>query len=1041
MRRKIIQFVALLLICSMFSGQHLSLIAAEPSVVEEEVQKGQQKGEEKVDEEKTAQEEFLPSEEETAAENAEDQDVEKMDIPVADSQQINSAGTSESAQQTVKENLTGNIEIIKQDIQKGNFTVRVSGLSDASEIQDVRFAVWSVVGGQDDLTWMITSENKEGSYEMKVNLSDHKYAVGKYLIDVYAVLNSGEQVGIGSTECNMDIESSELEIKEKDDGQYTFTLDKVVVPGGEDAILFAVWSEQGGQDDLVWYNASLNKEGVYQYNWNVKNHKGLGKYNVHVYVRTKGNETKGLGAFEFNIATPSIGDIEIEDINVKKGQFKVAVSNVSNSELVKEIMIPVWSEQGGQDDLVWYGAEKTDDGRYELQVDIKNHKYTDGLYNIHAYITDITGYQYFSASTECVMQAEKGKIQIEKVSEGKYTITLTDLNIPGGVTEVLFPVWSEAGGQDDLVWYSAHENSDGDFAYTLDLSKHRGLGKYNVHAYARKMNGDQIPLLSTEFETDAPVIGNFDIESVDKTNGRFVVKISDIENSDLVKNIKVPVWSQSDQSDLIWYNAKRNLNGEYVAEVDIRDHHYNVGVYNVHCYVEDITGGLTGVGTTTCDMSAGIGSIEVKDQDGTEQTYTISLKGVKVPAGESDIRIAVWGEKNGQNDLVWHVLSRQSDGEYSLDIKVRDHAEMGVYNVNVYGLTQGGEMVGLGSTTFEVSTMPIYAEVLSSEVDGNKGTFRVTISGLMAPSGIQRVEMPMWCADDQSDIAWYTASKLSEGVYTVTMDVKNHGHHFGDYKVHVYVTMGNGIRVGVSSSTVQNISPSNYLYNEYVSDTQRRVWLLGVDGELVQFPTWSDANGQDDIVWYGGTNNGNGIWSVLVDSANHNSGGNYTTHAYVTKNGVRQSVGATTYSLTKVPTDQEMMRLRANSYSSTTGFIALVNRTTHKVGIFQGWQGNWNCIQYWDCSDGKTSTPTVEGVFRVGSRGHHFYSGDAICYWWTQFYGDYLFHSVLYNRYNGSLMDGRLGMGLSHGCVRLDINNAKWIYDTIPSGTTVVVYH
>ena len=56
-------------------------------------------------------------------------------------------------------------------------------------------------------------------------------------------------------------------------------------------------------------------------------------------------------------------------------------------------------------------------------------------------------------------------------------------------------------------------------------------------------------------------------------------------------------------------------------------------------------------------------------------------------------------------------------------------------------------------------------------------------------------------------------------------------------------------------------------------------------------------------------------------------------------------------------------------------------------------------------------------------------------------YGDYLFHSVLYNKYNGSLNDGRLGMALSHGCVRLDINNAKWIYDVIPSGTTVVVYH
>jgi hypothetical protein len=38
-------------------------------------------------------------------------------------------------------------------------------------------------------------------------------------------------------------------------------------------------------------------------------------------------------------------------------------------------------------------------------------------------------------------------------------------------------------------------------------------------------------------------------------------------------------------------------------------------------------------------------------------------------------------------------------------------------------------------------------------------------------------------------------------------------------------------------------------------------------------------------------------------------------------------------------------------------------------------------------------------------------------------------------------MDGRLGMGLSHGCVRLDINNAKWIYDNIPRNTTVVVYN
>lgn len=39
-----------------------------------------------------------------------------------------------------------------------------------------------------------------------------------------------------------------------------------------------------------------------------------------------------------------------------------------------------------------------------------------------------------------------------------------------------------------------------------------------------------------------------------------------------------------------------------------------------------------------------------------------------------------------------------------------------------------------------------------------------------------------------------------------------------------------------------------------------------------------------------------------------------------------------------------------------------------------------------------------------------------------------------------SLKDGRLGINASHGCVRLAIDDAKWIYDNIPSKTKVVVY-
>ena len=137
---------------------------------------------------------------------------------------------------------------------------------------------------------------------------------------------------------------------------------------------------------------------------------------------------------------------------------------------------------------------------------------------------------------------------------------------------------------------------------------------------------------------------------------------------------------------------------------------------------------------------------------------------------------------------------------------------------------------------------------------------------------------------------------------------------------------------------------------------------------------------------------------------------------------------------------QAQMSLKAQPYVSSTQYLILVDRAACKVGVFQGKASNWGMIKFWDCAPGKPSTPTVSGVFTVQGKGHHFDSGSARCYWYTQFRGNYLFHSVLYNKYTGRLQDGRVGMQLSHGCVRLQIDNAKWIYDNIPRGTKVVIY-
>ena len=126
------------------------------------------------------------------------------------------------------------------------------------------------------------------------------------------------------------------------------------------------------------------------------------------------------------------------------------------------------------------------------------------------------------------------------------------------------------------------------------------------------------------------------------------------------------------------------------------------------------------------------------------------------------------------------------------------------------------------------------------------------------------------------------------------------------------------------------------------------------------------------------------------------------------------------------------------SYSPTNYLLVVDTSAPHCMSFY--WRdGAWQPHHDWPCSVGAPATPTVRGTFAIGSRGRSFGSGYT-AYWWTQFHGDYLFHSVLYYQGTYTIKDGTLGGHVSHGCVRMRIEDAKWIHDNIPSGTYVVVY-
>lgn len=95
------------------------------------------------------------------------------------------------------------------------------------------------------------------------------------------------------------------------------------------------------------------------------------------------------------------------------------------------------------------------------------------------------------------------------------------------------------------------------------------------------------------------------------------------------------------------------------------------------------------------------------------------------------------------------------------------------------------------------------------------------------------------------------------------------------------------------------------------------------------------------------------------------------------------------------------------------------------------------------CSAGTAEKPTPTGRFHIQNRGEFFFSekyqqGGK---WWVSFkdWGIYLFHSVPTDKDGNILEDeaAKLGQPASHGCIRLAVENARWIYDNIPEGAPV----
>ena len=192
--------------------------------------------------------------------------------------------------------------------------------------------------------------------------------------------------------------------------------------------------------------------------------------------------------------------VSIENVNNTAGTYDVVISNLVTPKGVQRIVVPTWTDNNGQDDIIWNNAVKQTDGTYRLTIKASDHRWESGKYHSHVYIVENNGNFAWGGGVTATLNIPRSSIKSVITptykGTGGYDVRIDFAPEQG---EVLFAVWSEKNGQDDLIWYSAKHANDGSYQGFFNAQNHKDTGVYNIHAY-QKLNGQMNFLAATTID-------------------------------------------------------------------------------------------------------------------------------------------------------------------------------------------------------------------------------------------------------------------------------------------------------------------------------------------------------------------------------------------------------------------------------------------------------------------------------------------------------------------------------------------------------------
>lgn len=578
--------------------------------------------------------------------------------------------------------------------------------------------------------------------------------------------------------------------------------------------------------------------------------------------------------------------LKIENLDGSQGTFDVVLSGVKPSNLIKKVQFSVWSDINGQDDLINKLIEADGSGLFRMKVDVKDHKYSEGVYFAQAFAIDIYGKTTYLGFAHCSVklpQIGTVTVKAENNNDGNVYITTSGAS---AAKNVRFLVWSDVNGQDDMKFFAGSRNSYGEWTAAVPMKDFKDYGKYYVHVYVTDVKNTETVKTWTWFEINPPTAQGIDITYVDDKNGSFHAELKGLECSRGIKSVSFAVCSNRDTSNLAMYDASFQKNGTYAAAISISRHQYRYGTYDVHAYVTDTNGVTTYVKSTTAVLKAPNYSLTAKG-NASQTEFTLTGENIYCGGPVKSVRFLVWGGENGQNDMKFYEAVKVEDGKWRSVVPILNHREAGTYYIHLYADMPDGSVKILRTGSFVVETAA--AEKIDiTYVNNDAGTFHAELKGITSKAGVREVKFAVCSSKDTSNIAYYNASLQKNGSYAAEINIVNHKMRYGTYDIHAYVTDNNGIMTYVKSttanltytnrSTVKAIESSDHKWFAVLGEN---VYYAG-EAKNVKFLVWGGENGQNDMRFYDATKLDSGKWCASVVLSNHKEVGTYYIHMYVT---------------------------------------------------------------------------------------------------------------------------------------------------------------